>query len=74
MIETIIESAWFWLIILLLAIWELVWKGIALWRAGRNNHLAWYICILVLNTAGILPLVYVLFFSKSKKQTKKTKK
>ena len=74
MIETIIESTWFWVAILLLALWEMVWKGIALWRAGRNNHLVWYICILVINTVGILPIIYILFFSKGKKQTKKIKK
>jgi hypothetical protein len=24
----------------LLVAWELAWKGVALWRAGRNAHLA----------------------------------
>lgn len=47
-------------ILVLVAIWELVWKLIAMWKAGRNNHLAWFIGIAILNTAGILPIVYVL--------------
>lgn len=47
-----------------LSLWELVWKGIAMWRAGRNNHKAWYICILIFNTVGILPILYLAFFSK----------
>jgi len=38
-----------------LIIWQLIWKGIALWRAGRNNQLKWFLAILLLNTAGILP-------------------
>ncbi|HXB39559.1 MAG TPA: DUF5652 family protein [Bacteroidia bacterium] len=47
-------------IIIALAVWEAVWKLIALWKAGRNNHLAWFICIALINTAGILPIVYIL--------------
>ena len=51
-----------WLIpvIAVLAVWELVWKLIALWKAGRNNHLGWFVCIALINTAGILPIVYLL--------------
>lgn len=50
-----------WTIALILAvIWELTWKGIGLWRAGRNNQLGWFIAILLLNTAGILPIIYLL--------------
>ena len=41
-------------------IWELTWKGFALWKAARNNHLAWFVCIIILNTVGILPIVYLL--------------
>lgn len=49
-------------------IWELVWKGIALWKAARNGHKYWYIAILILNTVGILPIVYVLLYKNSKKK------
>ena len=42
------------------ALWELVWKLIALWKAGRNNQLGWFICIAIINTAGILPIIYLL--------------
>ena len=51
-------------IIIILAIWEGVWKIIAMWKAGRNNHLAWFICIALFNTAGILPIVYILMHRK----------
>lgn len=53
-----------WLIPVL--IWDLIWKGIALWKAGKNNQLHWFIAILILNTAGILPIVYIKFFQKNK--------
>lgn len=48
----------------LLAIWEMIWKGIALWHCGRNKQLAWFIVILVVNTVGILPIIYLAFFKK----------
>jgi hypothetical protein len=56
-----------WLIVVL-AIWELIWKGIALWKAARNSHTGWYIAILILNTVGILPIIYILLFSKEKRK------
>ena len=50
----------------LLAVWEGVWKAIALWRSGRNNQVAWFVCIFIFNTLGILPILYLLFFQKNK--------
>ncbi len=56
-----------WLIPLLVA-WEMAWKGIALWRAGRNAHLVWFICLFIFNTVGILPIIYIFAFSGKKKK------
>jgi hypothetical protein len=50
-----------------LIIWEIVWKGVGLWKAGKNNQLAWFICILIFNTLGILPILYIHLFQKKKK-------
>ena len=63
---------WLMPIIIILIIWETVWKLIALWKAGRNNHLVWFICIALINTIGILPIVYILIYKdKSKEQHEK---
>ncbi len=51
----------------ILVIWSLVWKGIALWRAARNGHKAFYVIILIVNTVGILEIIYLL--TKGKKQS-----
>jgi methionyl-tRNA synthetase len=51
-----------WLIPLI--VWEAIWKGIALWKSARNNQLNWFIAVLLLNTIGILPIVYLKFFQK----------
>ena len=53
-------------VFLIFIFWELIWKGIAMWKCGRNNQLVWYIAILILNTIGILPIIYLLFFQKKK--------
>ncbi|MFO7947924.1 MAG: DUF5652 family protein [Armatimonadota bacterium] len=45
--------------IVLLSIWSVVWKAIGLWKAARRDRLWWYIAMLVLNTAGILPIIYI---------------
>jgi hypothetical protein len=49
-----------------LILWELTWKGIALWKAGRNSQLPWFLALLILNTVGILPIIYLKFFQKPK--------
>jgi len=57
-----------WLILLL--IWTLAWKGWALWKASKNNHLPVFIVFLVLNTMGIAEIIYIAYlYYISKKQT-----
>jgi hypothetical protein len=56
---------WFIPIIIIISIWDAVWKLIALWKAARNNHLAWFICIAIFNTIGILPIIYILINKKN---------
>jgi hypothetical protein len=53
----------FWWIFLLLIVWALAWKGVALWRAARNGSKPWFIVLLLVNTLGILEIIYVLGFS-----------
>jgi methionyl-tRNA synthetase len=48
----------------ILAVWVIVWKGIALWKAARNNQTAWYVILLIVNTLGILEIVYIFFFAR----------
>lgn len=59
-----------WLIVIV-AIWSLVWKGFALWRAGRENSPIWFIVLLVVNTVGILEIVYLFGFSKKARERRK---
>jgi hypothetical protein len=45
--------------IILLLVWSLVWKGLALWHAARLGNNRWFIVILLLNTMGILEIFYL---------------
>jgi methionyl-tRNA synthetase len=56
----------FLIIIAALAAWSLVWKGVALWSAARAGQRGWFIALLLINTLGILEIVYLLFFAKKK--------
>jgi predicted Co/Zn/Cd cation transporter (cation efflux family) len=55
-------------VIIILSVWELVWKYVAMWKAGRNNHMIWFICLAVFNTAGILPIIYIILQRKNRKE------
>jgi hypothetical protein len=51
-------------LLVILIVWSSVWKAFALWRAAGNKSLAWYIVLFILNTAGILEILYLFVFSK----------
>ncbi|MGI6042944.1 MAG: DUF5652 family protein [Methanosarcina sp.] len=51
----------------ILVLWEVFWKGIALWKAARESQKYWFIAILILNTVGILPILYIFLFKKGRK-------
>ena len=39
-------------------------KGYALWTAAKRDEKWWFIAMLILNTVGILEVVYLVFFVK----------
>src|SRR3989344_8519684 len=51
-------------LLIIITAWSLVWKGIALWKSSKNNHLIWFVVLLVINTLGILEILYIYVFSK----------
>ncbi len=51
-------------ILLVIYIWSLAWKGVALWKAAGFKQRNWFIALLVLNTIGILEIVYLFKFAK----------
>lgn len=55
-------SLWFYLI----GLWSIIWKGIALWRAAQQEQKIWFLFILILNTMGILEIIYLFKFAKKR--------
>jgi hypothetical protein len=62
--QFLIQNQW---VVLLIALWTLPWKGVALWKAVKNSHKWWFIVLLVVNTLGILEILYIFVFGKRKK-------
>lgn len=59
-------------IIYTILIWALVWKGLALWKSANKKQVPWFIALLILNTVGILEILYIFVFSKINLKTKKS--
>jgi hypothetical protein len=60
----ILTHEWLAQLILFFVIWDSSWKAIALWKAARNNDVVWFVFIAVLNTLGILPIIYIILSKK----------
>jgi methionyl-tRNA synthetase len=52
-----------WLLVVLL-VWTGVWKGIALWKSAQKKRIIWFIAFLVINTLGILEILYIFLISR----------
>ncbi len=51
-------------VLLILAVWTLYWKYRALWHAAKHEHKVWFVVLLLVNTLGILEILYLYVFSK----------
>lgn len=54
-------------LLIVVTLWSAVWKGFALWKSARNSQLYWFIAMLIINTAGLLEIMYLLFFQGKKR-------
>lgn len=50
------------LLIVIFAIWDTVWKLLAMWKAANRKQTGWFIWLDILNTVGILPIIYLLIY------------
>jgi hypothetical protein len=64
----------FFVIVLVYAIWVAIWKGLALWKSARMKHTVWFIVLLIVNTVGILEILYIFVFSKIGQNKNKKRK
>lgn len=58
------------LLLILIFLWMLPWKGVALWKAATRGEKKWFIAMLILNTFAVLEILYIFIFSKDKDSKK----
>lgn len=49
-------------ILIILTVIDLILRGIAMWIAASNKQKGWFIVMLLINTFGILPALYLVHF------------
>jgi biotin transporter BioY len=67
-LETFFASTAGIVVIYLLAIWQIPWKAVALWKAARRKDTVWFIVMLLVNLAAILEIIYIFAVAKKKKE------
>lgn len=60
-----------WLVLTLIGIWTLPWKGVALWKAARLKQKGWFVTLLIINTLALLDILYIFVLSKRTNADKK---
>ncbi len=53
-------------LVMVLLIWSMFWKSLALWRAAKGDQKYWFVGLLLINSFGILELVYLFRFAKNR--------
>jgi len=66
MVSTIYITPEIMILFLVIAVWSSIWKAIALWKAGKNNQVVWFIVLFIFNTIGLLEIIYLAFFRKDR--------
>ena len=74
-LEEVIPSAenspWIFALFVIVIIWSQVWKLLALWKSARKGSSVWFVVLALLNTIGILEILYIFVFSEMKRSSKK---
>lgn len=46
--------------IFLVLIWVITLKAFSLWQSARNGEKIWFIALLIVNTMGVLEIIYLI--------------
>lgn len=66
MYSVVMENIPTWLpyVLIPLLLWSLFWRALALWHAARRGNTVWFIVLLLVNTIGILDIIYLIIVGK----------
>ncbi len=49
----------------ILLIWSVAWKLVSLWKSARHGQKIWFAVLFLINSVGILDLIYLFFFQRN---------
>ena len=52
-------------------VWDVTWRLLAMWRAVKENQKIWFVLFMIVNSVGLLPIIYLVFVAKEKFWVKK---
>lgn len=52
------------ILLIIITVWSFAWKALGLWHAARNKQRWWFLAILLVNTVGVLEIIYLAWFRK----------
>src|ERR1700681_4725579 len=50
--------------LVIILLWSIFWKGLALWHAAQRGQYWWFLILLLVNTLGILEIIYLFAVAK----------
>ncbi|MBU2025873.1 MAG: DUF5652 family protein [Patescibacteria group bacterium] len=53
-------------ILIILTLWTIPWKAMALWKSARSGQIGWFMFFVLINTAGIMEILYLKRLSRLK--------
>ncbi len=56
-------------VLLMAILWTLPWKGVALWKAARLSQKIWFLVLFLVNTLGILEIIYIFAIVRKKEKS-----
>lgn len=63
------QNPWLSWLLILLVLWSLPWKAMALWRAAKQDQKIWFIIFIIFNSVGILEILYLFIFGKERTES-----
>lgn len=56
------------IVLIILVLWTLPWKALALWKSARHGQKWWFIIFMIVNTVGLLEIFYLLVLPKLRRK------